>query len=77
MFFLVKAKGFPSCMRTTPIPFPEASHSNTKVFVKSVSASTGVEHIASFKAWKACSAVEVQVNEFFLGREVRGAAIFG
>jgi hypothetical protein len=48
-FLLVKAKSQPSCIRTTPIPFPEASHSNTKVFVKLGRERTGVVHMAIFK----------------------------
>jgi hypothetical protein len=73
---LVKAKGLPSCMRMDPIPFSNASHSNTNVFVKSRSVKARFNHIASFKAWKELSANEVQVKAFFLRREVKGVAIF-
>jgi len=44
---LSKAIGLPSYIKTTPIPFPEASHSTIKKFVKSDVAKIGAWHIAS------------------------------
>jgi len=38
---LPKEMGLPYCIKTTPIPFPEASHSTIKVFVKFGVAKTG------------------------------------
>jgi hypothetical protein len=47
-WILSKANGLPSCIKTAPIPWPEASHSITNVFVKSGVARMRVVHIASF-----------------------------
>jgi hypothetical protein len=47
----VKVKGLLSCMSTAPIPFLEASHSRTKVFVKSRWAKIGVVQMDYFNAW--------------------------
>jgi hypothetical protein len=63
-------------MRTSLIPLPDASHSRTKVLVKSGRASTGVVHIASFKAWKDWFVVGVQLKALFLRRVVRGPQFF-
>jgi hypothetical protein len=73
---LVKAKGRPYCMTTAPIPLLDASHSRTKVLVKSCIDSTRVGHISSFKALKDWSTTKVQLKALFLRRVVRGATIF-
>ena len=67
--------GFPYCIKTTPIPFPEASHSTIKVFVKSGVAKTGARHIASLRCSKALVASGVHENVSFFKKFVRGAAI--
>ena len=67
--------GLPSCIKTSPIPFPEASHSTIKVFVKSGVAKTGAWHIASLRCLKAFVASGVHENESFFNNVVRGAAI--
>ena len=57
--------GLPSCIKTTPIPFPEASHSTIKVFVKSGVAKIGARHIASLRRSKALVASGVHENAYF------------
>ena len=63
--------GLPSCIKTAPMPFPKASHSTIKVFVKSGVAKTGARHIAS----KALVASGVHGNAYFFNNVVIGAAI--
>ena len=67
--------GLPSCIKKTPIPFPEASHSTIKVFVKFGVAKTGARHIASFRCSKALVASGVHENAYFFNNVVRGATI--
>ena len=67
--------GLPSCIKITPIPFLEASHSIIKVFVKSGVANTGARHIASLRCSKALVASGVHENVSFFNNVVRGAAI--
>jgi hypothetical protein len=73
---LVKDKGRPYCMRTTLIPLLDASHSRTKVLVKSGMDSTRVVHISSFKDLNDCSTTKVQLKALFLRRVVRGTTFF-
>ena len=70
-----KPMGLPSCIKTTPIPFPEASHSTVKVFLKFGVAKTGARHIASLRCSKALVASGVHENASFVNNVVRGAAI--
>ena len=72
---LSKATGLPSCIKTTPIPFPEASHSIIKAFVKSGVDKTGARHIASLRCSKALVASGVHENASFFNNVVRGVAI--
>ena len=67
--------GLPSCIKTTPIPFPEASHSIIKVVVKSGVANTGARHIASLRCLKALVASRVHENSSLFNNVVRGVAI--
>jgi hypothetical protein len=59
-FILSKARGLPSCIRTTPMPFIEASHSTIKVFVKFGVVKIGALHIASLSCSKALVSFGVQ-----------------
>jgi hypothetical protein len=72
---LSKARGLPYCIRTTPIPFPEASHSTIKVFVKSGVVKTGAFHITSLSCSKYLVASGVHENASFLVSVVKGASI--
>jgi hypothetical protein len=72
---LSKDSGLPSCIRITPIPFPEVSHSTIKVFVKSGVVKTGAFHITSLSCSKALVASGVHENASFLVSAVKGAAI--
>jgi hypothetical protein len=72
---LSKARGLPSCIRTTPIPFPEASHSTIKVFAKSEVVKTGALHITSLSCSKALVVSGVHENASFLVSVVKGDAI--
>ena len=67
--------GLPACIKTTPIPFPKASHSIIKVFVKSSVAKTGVMYIASLRCSKALVASRVHENASFFNNVVRGVVI--
>jgi hypothetical protein len=69
-----KARGFPSYIRTT-IPFPEASHSTIKVFVKSGVVNTEAFHITSLSCSKALVASGFHENASFLVSVVKGVAI--
>ena len=60
----------PSYIKTAPIPFPEASHSTIKVFVKSGIAKTGARHIASLRYSNALVALGVHENASFFNNEV-------
>jgi len=64
------------CIKTTPIMFPEASHSIIKVFVKSRVAKTSSQHIASLRCSKALVYFGVHENAYFFNNVVRGATIF-
>jgi hypothetical protein len=72
---LSKSRDLPSCIRTTPIPFLEASHSTIKVFLKSGVVKTGAFHITSLSCSKALVAFGVHENASFLVSVVKGAAI--
>jgi hypothetical protein len=72
---LSKARGLPSYIRTTPIPFPEASHSTIKVFVKFGVVKTGALHITSLSCSKSLVASGVHENASFLVSVIKGAAI--
>jgi hypothetical protein len=72
---LSKASGLPYCIRTAPIPFPNASHSTVKVFVKSGVVKTGALHITSLSCSKNLVASGVYENASFLVSAVNGAAI--
>ena len=72
-----KARGLPSCIRTTPIPFPEASHSIIKVFVKSGVVKTGDLHITSLSCSKYLVSSRVHENASFLVSIIKGVAIVG
>ena len=67
--------GLSSCIKTPPIPFPEASLSTIKVFVKSSVAKTGGWHISSLRCPKAFVAYGVHENASFFNNVVRGVAI--
>ena len=67
--------GLPSCIKTAPIPFLEASHSTINVFVKSGVAKTGATHIASLRCSKALVASGVHENASFFNNVVRGSSI--
>ena len=67
--------GLPSCIKSKPIPFPEASHSIIKVFVKSSVAKTGARNIASLRCSKTLVSSGVHENASFFNNVVRGAAI--
>ena len=67
--------GPPSCIKKTPIQFPEASHSTIKVFVKSGVAKTGDMHIASLRCSKALVSSGVHENASLFNNVLRGAAI--
>jgi hypothetical protein len=71
-----KSRGLPSYIRTTPIPFLEASLSTIKVFVKSGVVKTGALHIASLSCSKSCVFSRVHENASFLVNVVKGAVIF-
>ena len=64
-----------SCIKTTKIQFPKASHSPINVFVKSGVAKTSARHIASLRCSKALVASGVHENAFFFNNVVRGVAI--
>jgi hypothetical protein len=72
---LSKARVLPSCIRATPIPFPEASHSTIKVFVKLGVVKTGALHITYLSCSKALVYSGVLQNAAFLVSDVKGAAI--
>src|ERR1700733_12706938 len=72
---LSKAMGLSSCIRTAPIPFPEASHSTIKVFVNPGVGKTSGWHIGCLRCSKAFVASRVHENASFFNNIVRGAAI--
>jgi hypothetical protein len=57
------------------LPFPEASHSTIKVFVKSGVVKTGALHITSLSCSKALVSSGVHENASFLVNVVKGASI--
>ena len=57
------------------MPFPEASHSTIKVFVKSSVVNIGALHIAYLISLKAFVASGVQENASFFNNVVEGVAI--
>jgi hypothetical protein len=71
---LSKARGLPSCIRTTPITFPDASHSTVKVFVKSGVVRTEALHITSLSCSKDLVASGFHENTSFLVSAVKRAA---
>jgi hypothetical protein len=72
---LSKARGLPSCIKITPIPCHEASHSTIIFFVKSGVANTGVVHIASLCFSKGLVASSVQENVSLFNNVFRGVYI--
>ena len=70
-----KVMVLPSCIKTTPIPFPKTSHLTIKVFVNSGIDKTGSRHIASLRCSKALVPSRVHENESFFNNFVRGDAI--
>jgi hypothetical protein len=72
---LLKARGIPSCIRTTPIKFPEASHSTIKVFVKFGVVKKGCFHITSLICSKSLLASGFHENASFLVISIKGATI--
>jgi hypothetical protein len=72
---LSKDRGLPSYIRTAPIPFPNASHSTVKVFVKSGVVKTRALHITSLSYSKDLVASGVHENASFLVSAIKGAAI--
>jgi hypothetical protein len=72
---LSKARAIHYFIRTTPIPFVEASHSTIKVFVKSRVVKIGALQITSLSCSKDLVAFGVHENAFFLVSDVKGAAI--
>ena len=62
-------------MKTTPIPFREASHSTIKVILKFGVAKTGARHVASLRCSKALVASGVHENAYFFNNVVRGVVI--
>ena len=67
------AIGFLSRIKTTPIPSPETSHSNTKGLEKSSNASTKQLLIISFIFQKDFFSSSSQLNSPFLVRSIKGA----
>ena len=67
--------GLPSYIKTTPIPFLEASHSKINVFMNYGIAKTDARHIASLRCSKALVASGVHESASFFNNVVRGAAI--
>ena len=72
---LSKARFLPSYIRTAPIPFPEASHSTIKVFVKSGVVKTGALHITSLSCSKDLVTSRVHENASFLVSAVKSVVI--
>ena len=68
--------GLLSHIKTTPMSFPEVSHSTIIVFVKFIEAKTGSQHISSLRCSKAFITYGVQQNVSFLNNGVRGSTIF-
>ena len=68
--------GLPSYIKTTQIPFPEASHSTIKVFVKFGIPKTSASHIASLRCSKALDASEVNENAYLFNNVIRGGDVF-
>lgn len=62
------------CFKTTPIPSPEASHSNTNGWEKSGKARTRHDLITFFSRSNASCVVSVHAKAPFLARSVSGAA---
>jgi hypothetical protein len=72
---LSKGRGLPSCIRTTPTPFHEASHSTIKFFVNSGVVKIGTFHISSLSCSKSLVASGVRANASFLVSVVKGVVI--
>ena len=73
--WLLKAMGLPYCIKTTPIPFPEASHCTINVFVKFGVTKTDARNNDSLICSKALVALGVHENPSFFNNVVRGVAI--
>ena len=68
--------GLRTYMKTTSIPIPEASHSISKVQLKTSNARIAAEHNLSLKLMNGLSCSALQVNAtFFLTTSLRGEAI--
>lgn len=74
-FWLSKAMGLPSCMRTALIPCLEASNSMIIILVKSGVTKTGVVVMDTFRLLKASVVAFVYMNESFFNNYVKGATI--
>jgi len=72
---LSKVMDISYCIKIEPIPFPKASHSTIKVFVKSNVAKIGTWHIASLRCSKAFVTSGVHKIAYFFNNVVRGAVI--
>ena len=67
--------GLPFCIKTTLIPFLEASHSTIQFFVNFGVAKTGARHIASLRCSNALVYLGVHENASLFNNVVRGAVI--
>ena len=74
-FILVNAKGFLSCIKTTPKPFLEASHSNSKFLVELGANNIGVVHMACFKDGNACYVASLHAKALSFSMVVKGDAL--
>lgn len=74
-FHLSNAMGYLFYMRTTPIPFPNASHSNSNGNVKLGATRIGHELIISFSFSNVCWDSSLHVKSPLFVKSVRGVAI--
>jgi hypothetical protein len=72
---LSKERGLPSCIKTAPIPWLEASHSSINVFLKLGVAKMGVLHIAYLIFSKDLVSSSVKENASFFNNFIRGVSI--
>ena len=73
---LVKARGLPSRVSTSPILMRKASHYRTKILVKYGIVRMEVEHMEFFKKMKAFFVGLSQLKKFFCSSLVKGPTIF-